>query len=237
MKKIMTTFCLILVVTFTIQAQFQIGPKVGMNLANCAFNLDDSDFEPETKIRLAYAVGFALDYGFNDAFSLQSGLMFTSKGYSYDLDEISDDDITYDGYDRTILNYFELPVSAVYKFKGFQIGAGPYIAYGISGKEKWDYTYDYYGTEEGDSGETKLKPKMGEVEDGDLDEDEEAFYAMDWGFNFGIGYQTGGLLVNAGYSLGLGNIMAKYSGFEREDYKFSNRVITVSGTYLFNLGD
>ena len=237
MKKIMTTFCLILVVTFTIQAQFQIGPKVGMNLANCAFNLDDSDFEPETKIRLAYAVGIVLDYGFNDAFSLQSGLMFTSKGYGYDLDEISDDDVTYDGYDRTMLNYFELPVSAVYKFKGFQIGAGPYIAYGISGKEKWDYTYDYYGTEEGDSGETKLKPKMGEVEDGDLDEDEEAFYAMDWGFNFGIGYQTGGLLVNAGYSLGLGNIMAKYSGFEREDYKFSNRVITVSVTYLFNLGD
>ena len=229
--------CMVSVVTFAVHAQFQLGPKVGLNIANCAFIFEDDDDEPETNImRLAYAFGVAADYGFSDAFSLQSGLIFTSKGYSYDLDEISEE-IDYDGYERVIFNYIELPVNAVYKIKGFQIYAGPYIAFGICGKYKWDYTYDYYGTEEGDSGKMKLKPKFGEVDEDDLGEDEDAFYALDGGFNFGIGYQFDGFVIQAGYSLGLGNIMPKYTDDIRDEYKYSNRVITLSVAYMFNLGD
>lgn len=232
----MITCCLVSIVAFGIQAQFQIGPKVGMNLANCAFNIDDGD-DPDTKFRLSYAVGVVLDYGFTDAVSLQSGLMFSSKGFSYDLEEESGDGVTYDGYDRSILNYIELPINAVYKIKGFQIFAGPYLAYGVGGKEKWDYTYSYSGIEDEESGETKLKPIMGDVDIDELEDDEAAFYPFDWGFNFGVGYQAGGFLFNAGYSLGLGNIMPKYSDDVREQMKFSNRVITVSVAYMFKSGD
>jgi len=238
MKKVSFTLCLITMTSILVHAQLQFGPKLGLNLANCAFNFKESDWEPETKMRLAFAFGGVIDYGFSDAFSLQSGLMFSSKGFSYDLDEISNDyETNYDGYERFILNYLELPIHAVYKIKGFQIFAGPYLGFGIGGKYKWDYTYtDIFGEKQSEKGDTKLKPKMGEVKEGDLDDDEGAYSGLDYGIDFGLGYQIKSILINAGYSLGLGNINPKSedsSKDDRKDYKFSNRVISISVSYLF----
>jgi hypothetical protein len=235
MKKLSFTLCLITMTSILVHAQLQFGPKLGLNLANCAFNFKESDWEPETKMRLAFAIGGVIDYGFSDAFSLQSGLMFSSKGFSYDLDEMGYETITYDGYYRAILNYLELPITVAYKIKGFQIYAGPYVAFGIGGKDKWDYTYTINGAEETNKDDMKLKPKMGEVKDGDLADDEGAYSGLDYGLNFGLGYQIKSILINAGYSLGLGNINPGYEGSEndRSDSKYSNRVISISVSYLF----
>lgn len=233
MKKLSFTLCLITMTSILVHAQFQFGPKLGLNLANCAFNFKESDLEPETKMRLAFAFGGVIDYGFSDAFSLQSGLMFSSKGYSSDLDAEADFQI--DGYSKVIFNYIEIPITIAYKIKGFQIYAGPYVAFGMGGKLKWDYTYTINGVEETDKDDMKIKPKMGEVKEGDLDDDEGAYSGLDYGLNFGLGYQIKSILINAGYSLGLGNI---YPGFEdseydRSDRKYSNRVISISVSYLF----
>jgi hypothetical protein len=238
MKKLSFTLCLITMTSILLHAQFQFGPKLGLNLANCAFNFKESDWEPETKMRLAFAIGGVIDYGFSDAFSLQSGLMFSGKGFSVDLDKMSNDyETNYDGYERAILNYLELPIHAAYKIKGFQIYAGPYIAFGIGGKDKWDYSYtDMFGEKQSEKDETKLKPKMGEVKEGDLGDNESAYNGLDYGIDFGLGYQIKSILINAGYSLGLGNITPKYEGSSKDDrknIKFSNRVITVSVSYLF----
>lgn len=235
MKKNLLLLSISIMICLTIQAQVKFGPKLGLNIANCAFNYKESGDEPDTKMRLAFAIGGVIDYGFSDAFSLQSGLMFSSKGFSYDLDKMGDQTFTYDGYERAILNYIEMPIHAVYKIKGFQIYAGPYIAFGISGKYKWDYTYTMNGQEESEKDDMKLKPKMGEVKEGDLDDDEGAYSGLDYGLNFGIGYEIKSILINAGYSLGLGNINPGYEGSEsdKKDYKYSNRVISISAAYLF----
>ncbi len=236
MKKLSFTLCLITMTSILVHAQLQFGPKLGLNLANCAFNIKDSDSDPETKMRLAFAIGGVIDYGFSDAFSLQSGLMFSSKGFSRDLDEWADE-FNYDGYSRYILNYLEIPITVAYKIKGFQIYTGPYIAFGIGGKNKWDYTYTINGAEESEKDDSKIKPKMGEVKEEDLGDDESAYSAFDYGLNFGLGYQIKSILINAGYSLGLGNINPGYDyedfDYDRSDYKYSNRVISISVSYLF----
>lgn len=236
--KCLTKFLVIIgLVTFSLQTQAQVkfGLKAGMNVNNISQNFKESDWEFETKMRLAYHFGATIDYGLSDALSLQSGLLFTSKGFSYDLEEDLDDGETVDGYYRAIFNYLEIPINFAYKINDFQIYAGPYLAIGIGGKNKWDLTYKYDGDEYSESDEYNFKPVFGEVGEGDLDDDEDAYSALDYGLNLGVGYQTGPILINAGYSLGLGNLTPAYEGDDddRGDYKISNRVISLSVSYFF----
>ena len=146
------------------------------------------------------------------------------------------DGLTIDGYARGTLNYIEIPLNLAFKVEAFQIFAGPYVAMGISGKQKMDFTASYMGFSESVAEEMKLKPTFGEVKDGDLADDEDAFSALDYGVNVGVGYKVGPILVQGGYSLGFGNITPKYEDAPdsyRDDYKYTNRVITLSVSYFF----
>lgn len=241
MKKIIL-LCASLALMVSSFGQVKFGLKAGMNVNNIAQNFKESEWEFETKMRMAYHVGAIADIGFNDALSVQTGLLLTSKGYSADLDEMAKEfeedygvEVSIDGYDRVIVNYLEIPINLAYNISGFQIYAGPYLAFGIGGKNKWDYTVEAGGMEESNSDEIKYKPIFGEVGEDDLGDDEEAYSAFDYGLNFGVGYQVGPVLVNAGYSLGLGNMNPGYEGSDEDpaDYKISNRVIAVSVSFFF----
>jgi hypothetical protein len=103
----------------------------------------------------------------------------------------------------------------------------------LSGNQKYDYTVTYQGHSESDKGEIKMKPAYEVVNHSN---EEGAFTALDYGFNAGVGYKVGPVLIQAGYSLGLGNMTPAYEGdpaSERDDYKISNRVITLSVSYFF----
>ena len=94
--------------------------------------------------------------------------------------------------DKLILDYLEVPLNFVYHNSGFFIGAGPSVAYGLSGKEKYtdkeDPSY---------SGDTKIK----------FGSDEEELKAFEFGVNALAGYRTtGGLMFSACYNLGLTDI-------------------------------
>jgi hypothetical protein len=219
---------LLITLTMLAQAQIKFGVKAGMNVNNVSQNFEESDWETKTKMRIAYNIGAIVDFTLIDALSLQSGVIFTSKGFNYDLDDWWGDGT--EGYDRAIYNYIEVPFNFAYKIDDLQIFAGPYLAIGIGGKNKWDVTWDG----DGDKDEIKFKPAFGEVKDSDLSEDEDAYNALDYGINFGLGYQIGQILINAGYSLGLGNMTPQYEGdFDPKDYKVSNRVISLSVSYFF----
>jgi len=245
MKYLIKTLVIIGLITFTLSAQAQVkyGIKAGVNFANVAQNFEDSDFESDTKARVAYHFGLTLDYAISEEVSLQSGLLYTGKGFALDLEselrEYYGDGASIDGYDRAALNYLEIPINVAYKVKGFQIYAGPYLAAGISGKNKYDYTltYSYFGSEYSGSekGDFRYKPVFGEVSSGDLDDEEGAFQGLDYGLNIGVGYNVGPVVVSAGYSLGLGNITPKYEGSSVDigDFKASNRVLNVSVAYMF----
>lgn len=237
MKYLLKTFAIsaLIALSFQTQAQIKFGVKAGLNVNNISQNFKDSDGEFGTKMRLAYNIGAITDFGLSDFVSLQTGLSLTSKGYSYDFKEDLEEDENIDGYDRVILNYLEIPIHIAYKVNNFQIYAGPYLAFGIGGKNKWDYKYTYDGDSESDKDEYKLNPIFGKVKEGDLGDDDGAYSAFDYGLDFGFGYQAGSILINAGYSLGLGNINPGYEGgdYDPKDFKISNRVITLSVNYFF----
>lgn len=241
MKNVVKVLVVVMFAAFAMQAQAQVkfGVKAGVNLNNIAQNFDDSDLEMETKMRLAYHVGVVADLGISEMFSIQPGVLFSSKGYSVDLEEHLNlpNDAEVEGYNRISLNYVEIPVNAVIRISGLEIFAGPYVGIGIGGKQKWDYTVTVAGADEEVSDDMKIKAFFGEVGEGDLDDDEGAYRALDYGVNFGLGYGVGPVVISAGYSLGLGNLTPEMDTgdmgeFDPADFKQSNRVITVSAAFF-----
>lgn len=138
-------------------SQVKWDAKVGMNFSNVT-KYDDAKALP------GFQLGVGMDYGFSESWSLQSGLLISSKGY-----KIEDVKV------RPI--YLDIPILAAYKFNisdntKFVINAGPYLAFGLGGKCKFDEGGDY---------------KLFKGEDG-----EDAKYSrFDLGIQYGIGLEIG----------------------------------------------
>lgn len=246
MKKLNVLLSLLIVVAcaFSAKAQIEFGIKAGANFSNISQDFKDSDWETDTKIKPAFHFGVTADVPFSDNFSFQPGLLYSSKGYNIDLGAFMEDlfgealpeEVSFDGYARAPFNYLEIPLNFAFKTNGFEIFAGPYVAMGLSGKEKYDITVSYMGVSESEKDEMKIKPVFGVVKEGYLSEEEGAFSALDYGINAGIGYRFGPVLFQGGYSLGLGNMTPAYEGSsdsDRDDFKITNRVITLSASFFF----
>lgn len=143
-------------------SQVKWDAKVGMNFSNAT---KTKDVIGDTKALPGFNLGVGMDYGFSENWSLQSGLMISSKGY-----KIKD-------YSKDRPIYLDIPILAAYKFNisdntKFVINAGPYLAFGLGGKCKFDEGGDY---------------KLFKGEDG-----EDAEYSrFDLGIQYGIGLEIG----------------------------------------------
>lgn len=117
-------------------SQVKWDTKVGMNFSNVT-KYDDAKALP------GFQLGVGMDYGFSESWSLQSGLLISSKGY-----KIEDVKV------RPI--YLDIPILAAYKFNisdntKFVINAGPYLAFGLGGKAKDDnFDLKLFKSDEGD---------------------------------------------------------------------------------------
>lgn len=136
---------------------------------------------------------------------LQSGLYYTVKGYKLEDEEYS--------YTETCTPaYLELPILASYRYNisdytQLQINFGPYLAYGIAGKYKWE---DNDGEEDDD--------------DKYFDDDTNKF---DAGLAFGAGVTFGHIFVGINYDLGLTNILKDSEG------SLKNRCLSINVGYNF----
>lgn len=259
------TFIMIVVgLFFSVQSfsQVKFGFKAGGNVCNMKFDID-SEYgdEPETKVKMGFHIGLITDISFiENTLSLQPSLLFSNKGFSYDFEEMLDDAFDdegmdmddYEGYARMKYNYIELPINLVYKNSGFQVSAGPYVAIGIGGRFKHDFSYevdgmDFESDDFYDEDTYKLESVFGKVDDDRyedyLDDDDvyDLYRAFDFGLNFGIGYQVKSVLFNVGYSVGLGNLTPKYDADDYDmdedatkGYIQKNRVFTFSVSYFIN---
>lgn len=109
--------------------------KVGMNISNYSGDLD-------MNAKIGFKLGGGFEYAFDDIWSLQPSLFVSSKG-------AKQDELTVNAY------YLELPVMAAARFNvanntNVVINAGPYLACGIAGKQKFDagnvtYKEDTFG--------------------------------------------------------------------------------------------
>ncbi|WP_373151613.1 porin family protein [Bacteroides thetaiotaomicron] len=110
--------------------------KVGMNISNWTTD--------EVNAKVGFRVGVGTEYAFNDMWSLQPTLFFSTKGGKLDSGEIMGVNA------KVTVNqmYLELPVMAAARFNvadntNIVVSAGPYLAYGVGGKTK--ATVEYQG--------------------------------------------------------------------------------------------
>ena len=157
--------------------------------------------------------GVFADIDLPGQFSFQPALNFVQKGYTAKSPGIG-------GRNKLTLNYLELPLNFLFKPAmqkiQFFAGAGPSIAYAISGKEK-----------ETDNGNTQTyKYKFGN------NPDEDDLKALDFGANFLTGIETKtGLLVAVNYTLGLSNTAP--GGFSSDGPLIKNSYFGFKIGYLF----
>lgn len=221
----------ILFVFNTLQAQtnkIKYSVKGGLSLARVA--LSGSFATPNIKngvsnITTFYVGGFA-ELLISNYFSLQSGLSLSGKGSKSDItvpQTVPFLGLIDANYKRkTNIMYVEIPLNAIFNYKNFYIGAGPYIAYGVVGYEKVNVSTDISGTPF-----QLLTPKDGNVKFG---ENAGEITPFDFGANFLLGYQLkNGFNLGLNYGLGIGktNIISGY------DVKASNRVFSVLVGYRF----
>lgn len=212
-------FIFIVFWTTSVSAQIKYGVSVGINIANVKFNSSVTDFQSIT----SYQIKGILNFHVTKHLSLESGLSLQRKGFKIDEIYILSKDMELSGQrtDYVKVNYLELPLDVKWSVPLLKnqllIGAGPYLAYGISGK--------YTTTESFNDGQKKVKLNLGNGKEDFISE-------WDYGVNFSLGFLfQQKFLFNAGYGLGLFNLQPQ----EKKDYsyKMNNRVFSLSAGYFF----
>lgn len=143
MKKIFLCAAVISLMSFAGMAQSKTSPnrggfiiRGGVNFAN--ISVTDNGRVDEANNLTSFHAGIGYDVPLSDYFSLQPGLVYTGKGAKTQLGKETDN-----FYYKASSNpmYLELPLNFVGKipvgeYSKFYIGAGPYAAAGIAGKNK-----------------------------------------------------------------------------------------------------
>ncbi|GCB37405.1 hypothetical protein KGMB02408_43500 [Bacteroides faecalis] len=196
MKKglILVLFALISVVSYS---QVSWNAKVGMNMSNFT-----GDAFKDSKMRVGFNVGVGMEYQFSEMWSIQPSLMLTQKGTKV---EVNEEDVTA----KVKLNpmYLELPIMAAARFaiadnQNIVVKAGPYLAFGISGKMKTSLSGDLEGYSEEDILDYFDLPKdmdlYKDINDGGL-----GMKRFDFGLGVGVAYEINKFFVDLTGEFGL----------------------------------
>lgn len=162
------------------------GIRGGILGANMSFSEDGSSYSPGS--RIGFNAGVNVDIPLMQSLHLQTGLFLQQKGF-----KMEEDGETW----KVNPMYLQIPVLASYRYAfsdacELQINVGPYLAYGISGKSKYEVggdeaEYDFFGGED--------------------DDDSECAKSFDMGLSFGAGVTVAKhYYLGFSYDLGLTNI-------------------------------
>ena len=205
MKKIMIT-ALAIVVSFGAFAQRQpmgYGIKAGVAFPN--YNFSGSNNSYSTDAATNFNVTAFLDAPIvSNYLYVQPGVSLQGKGAKLSSGSTS--------FTQNTM-WLEVPVNFVFKAPtgnvgSFFVGAGPYVGFGLSGKNKFDSTI------------VNVSSDVSFGKDKDLK-------STDFGVNFIGGYQlNNGLMLHAGYGLGLTDIRGSNNSYFN-DNNLTNRVWTV----------
>ncbi len=205
MKKItlktflIAVFAMVCLFTSAQEKNFILGVKGGFSMA-------DFQDSKHTKSRLGIVAGVTVDYQIKGDLFVLSGLEYVVKGTKVDGGEGNGDGIS--------LNYLQLPVHFGYKYELTPdiklVGdIGPYLAYGISGKIKYNAIGDYEAYEIDAFGD-------------------DAYKNFDFGLGLGVGVEVSQLNLRIGYDYGLSKINDFQSIVE-----IDNACITLTAGYKF----
>lgn len=190
----------------TASAQVGYGLKAGVNLSKLSASMSEGN--TSTDYLTSFHFTAYMDAPVATNLFVQPGLSLQGKG--------GKSQSVYDGAEteeyKTDLMYLEVPVNVVYYIPSGMgdvfVGAGPYAAYGLSGKEK--NNSESFDVEWG--GDDGIK-------------------RFDFGANLLGGYKfDNGVLVTGSYGLGLANLAPKN---DVDDLKLRNRMFSLGVGYQF----
>jgi len=203
-----TNKLLIIVVAFTMTtksfAQAKYGVKAGLNLANISEKSSAGSGNEGKTSKIGFHFGGTAEFPASEAVSVQTGLLFSSKGYKISLEG---------GSGSLNVNYLEIPINTIYKIEigssKLCLSAGPYLAYAVSGSAKF--------------GDLELDVNIGS-------DDTDTFKALDYGLNIGAGVELNDkITIGLQYGIGLANI-SSYTGYGTSA---KNNVFGISVGYMF----
>lgn len=200
----------------------RFGLKAGVNLATYSgTGARDLDY----KTNVGYSVTGYGDFAVGNNFFIQPAISLQNKGAK--LENVSNVlGSTYTGTFEQNVMALEVPINAVLRIPtgdagAFQINAGPYIGFAISGKNKVSGSY------------TNSDNVITRASDRDLNfgsKTSDDLSSIDFGANFGLAYRlNSGLSIGGNYGLGLSNLVPKDS--RSNDDKLRNRVIGITVGY------
>lgn len=180
--------------------------KVGYGLANFIGDAEDNSMKSSLK------VGVGVDIPLGGKWLLMPSIEYKQKGYksSYEFDYTKEED-------KITLHYLQLPILMGYKIgfnnnAGMTLKFGPYLAYALKGKEKYEYSYD----------------GVVEKESYDLFEDTDV-KRFDCGVSLGVDFEYKRFVIGAEGDFGCINIMKD----EYDDMKMYNAAVYFSVGYKF----
>ncbi len=192
MKKLRLSLVVAMLAVVTVaSAQLGLGIKGGMNMSNF-YGSEAAD----TDMTIGFHIGLSADYNFARNMAVQSGLYFTTKGAKMEASLFG----VNASYTMTPM-YLQVPVHFAYKLDvmpGTRIvfHAGPYLAYGVAGKN----TVKVEGASESDDFFT------------------DGINRFDAGFGLGVGAEFGKFLVDLGWDMGMVNLQEKIDSKNQNAY-------------------
>ena len=202
-------------------AQVSFGVKGGLSMAKFTLSADagGASISLSSKSLTTFNAGVFADVKIPlTSFSIQPSLIYAGKGGKF-----SETDNGASAVVNEKLYYLQLPVDLVYHIPvvvgDVFVGAGPYVAKGLSGKID--------GTS--NDGQGNISTANQDIHFGNADGDE--VKPMQYGANFMAGFKLkNGLLINVNYDLGLSNDAPKSNDPQGQGSNKS-KVISVSLGY------
>lgn len=223
MKFVFPVIAALLISAFGANAQSGGQIRAGVNLANVS--VTDNGRVDEAKSLTSFQVGFIGDVPLGTGLlSLQPGLVFTGKG-----SKTQSGDPSSSTYYKATSNpyYLEVPLNVVIKApigsgSKFFVGAGPYAAIGIGGKNKVEGSNLGLGFKSEESIEfSNDDPTTFEYEEG------AGFGVMkrfDYGVNGTVGIEGKSVVLGVNYGLGLAKLQSGSNS--SEDHNNKHRVLS-----------
>ncbi|WP_165358948.1 porin family protein [Spirosoma sordidisoli] len=221
MKPVTRLFFVLLLIQTVSFAQVRLGITGGGQLVNQAYTFDGQPMSG--KGILGYHGGFMLDAIVTDNLSFRPQLLYSVKGAK--LPDLGIGQLlgdlggltglgSLDASVKSTMTYIEMPLQLVYSLDAgpgwINLGAGPYVAYGLSGK-----------TVSSLAGQNETTPI-------DFGSGEDQAKRLDYGLRVSVGYELpSGLVLTGFYSPGLSNIS------NTADQKVKNTAFGLSLGFLF----
>jgi len=188
-KPFSLTIVLIFIISVSIHAQEQnkaaFGLKGGLNLAN--MTIEGSD---DNNLKAGFHVGVSIKAPLSETFSLQTEVLYSTKGVKVTYDSNFLGINIADGTTTFNLNYIDVPVYVVYNLSDdFNFHLGPYVGFLLSANV-----------------DTQAEV-LNAIEIDDSEElDRERFNNTDFGLTGGLGFQFNRIELGFNYNIGLAQV-------------------------------